>query len=129
MPPLGLLNELNRKRERIAGLAKRKGFYENIAEAYSFLVENYAPGDEIYIFGFSRGAFIARCVAGMVDTFGIIRADSMPLIKTLIRVYFTTPGDSPEKARNRWAAWAARRALRNKAKNEQLAQDTGMATG
>jgi uncharacterized protein (DUF2235 family) len=128
MPPLGLLNGLHRKQERIAGLAKGKGVYENIAEAYSFLMENYAPGDEIYIFGFSRGAFTARCVAGMVHTFGIIRADCKPLILTLIRVYFTTPGDSQQQDRNWWAAWAARRTLKNKAKNERLAQDTGMAT-
>jgi uncharacterized protein (DUF2235 family) len=129
MPPLGLLNELHRKMERMAGLAKGKGVYENIAEAYSFLVDNYAPGDEIYIFGFSRGAFTARCVAGMVNTFGIIRADSKPLILTLIRVYFTTPVDSQQKDRPWWAARTAQRALRKKTKNEQLARDTGMATG
>jgi uncharacterized protein (DUF2235 family) len=129
MPPLGMLNELHRKQERIAGLAKGKGVYENIAEAYSFLVDNYAPGDEIYIFGFSRGAFTARCVAGMVHTFGIIRAECKPLILTLIRVYFTTPGGSRGKHGSWWGAWRARRALQKKSKNDQLALDTGMATG
>jgi len=129
MPSLGLLNEMNRKRERIAGLAQGKGVYENIAEAYSFLVENYEPGDQIYIFGFSRGAFTARCVAGMVHLFGIIRADNKPLILTLIRVYFSTPSDNHSEIGKKWGVWKARRALESKRKNEQLAHDTGMATG
>ena len=113
----------------VSQLAQGKGVYENIAEAYSFLVDNYAPGDQIYIFGFSRGAFTARCVAGMIHTFGIIRPDCKALVLTLIRVYFTTPGNSQEKDRNWWAAWTARRALQKKSKNEQLAQDTRMAMG
>lgn len=129
MPAVGLLNHLTRKRERIAGLAKGKGVYENIAEAYSFLVENYAPGDQVYIFGFSRGAFTARCVAGMVHLFGILRADSKPLILTLIRVYFTTPSDNREEVGKLWGVWTARRALQAKQENEQLAHDTGMAMG
>jgi uncharacterized protein (DUF2235 family) len=129
LPSLGFLNLLTRKRERIAGLAQGKGVYENIAEAYTFLVENYEAGDQIYIFGFSRGAFTARCVAGMVHLFGIIRADNKPLILTLIRVYFTTPSDNRDEVGKRWGVWSARRALKNKQKNEQLAHNTGMAMG
>jgi uncharacterized protein (DUF2235 family) len=129
MPAVGFLNQVTRKRERIAGLAHGKGVYENIAEAYSFLAENYAPGDQIYLFGFSRGAFTARCVAGMVHLFGILRADSKPLILTLIRVYFTTPSDNRDEVGKLWGVWTARRALQAKQKNEQLAQDTGMAMG
>jgi uncharacterized protein (DUF2235 family) len=94
LPPLGLLNDLRRKGERLAGLANGRGIYENIQEAYLFLVDTYQPGDEIYIFGFSRGAFTARSVAGMVKLFGIIGPDSKSLILTLIRVYFSTPSNS-----------------------------------
>jgi uncharacterized protein (DUF2235 family) len=94
LPPLGLLNDARRRWERIAGLASGRGIYENIAEAYLFLADHYRPGDEIYIFGFSRGAFTARSVAGMVRLFGIIRSDSKSLILTLIRVFFSTPSDS-----------------------------------
>ena len=129
MPALDLLNELNRKRERIAGLAMGKGVYENIGEAYSFLVDNYESGDQIYIFGFSRGAFTARCVAGMVNLFGIIREDCKPLLLTLIRTYFTTPSAERGKDSHGWGAWSAQRTLQTKAKNEQLAQETGLAAG
>ena len=36
------------------------GLAENVCEAYNFVVNNYSPGDEIYVFGFSRGAYTAR---------------------------------------------------------------------
>jgi uncharacterized protein (DUF2235 family) len=126
LPPLGLLNEINRKRERLAGLAMGKGVYENIAQAYMFLVDNFQPGDQIYILGFSRGAFTARCVAGMVNLFGIIRAESNPLILTLIRVYFSTPSDDGMHTAKPWARMIARRARDHKKINEQIADATSI---
>ena len=48
-----------------------EGLSENVCEAYNFLVNNYTPGDELYIFGFSRGAYTARSLAGLVATVGI----------------------------------------------------------
>jgi uncharacterized protein (DUF2235 family) len=53
-----------------------QGLDENIRLAYEWLVENYNPGDEIYIFGFSRGAFTARALAGLVAIQGILKAGS-----------------------------------------------------
>ena len=44
--------------------------------AYQFLRDVYEPGDEIYLFGFSRGAYEARSLASFVTLFGIARADS-----------------------------------------------------
>jgi uncharacterized protein (DUF2235 family) len=43
-----------------------QGLDENIRLAYEWLIENYNDGDEIFIFGFSRGAFTARSLAGLV---------------------------------------------------------------
>lgn len=73
----------------LAGLAFGHGVYENIAEAYRFLVLNWQPGDRIWLFGFSRGAFTARAVSGMVSLFGIVRPSAEPMIPTLLRVYFS----------------------------------------
>lgn len=44
----------------------------NVIHAYNFLVLNYSPGDKVYCFGFSRGAYTARAVAGLVNDIGII---------------------------------------------------------
>ena len=51
------------------------GLSRNVRECYRFLVENYEPGDELFFFGFSRGAFTARSPAGMVRNSGILRRE------------------------------------------------------
>ena len=47
------------------------GVSERICRTYALLMEEFEPGDEIYLFGFSRGAFEARSLAGLIDLFGI----------------------------------------------------------
>lgn len=59
--------------DRIAGGVLGKGLSENILDAYRFLMANYEPGDELFLFGFSRGAFTARSIAGMIRKCGILR--------------------------------------------------------
>src|SRR5262249_1551234 len=59
--------------DRLVGGATGLGISSNIREAYSFVVQNYAPGDELYLFGFSRGAYTARSLAGLIRNCGILR--------------------------------------------------------
>lgn len=47
------------------------GLNDRILRAYSWLAHEYRPGDEIYIFGFSRGAYTARSLAGMIRASGL----------------------------------------------------------
>jgi uncharacterized protein (DUF2235 family) len=60
----------------VIGGSTGKGLDENIARAYEWLVENYNVGDEIFIFGFSRGAYTARSLAGLVAKLGILKPGS-----------------------------------------------------
>ena len=53
-----------------------QGLDDNIRLAYEWLIENYTPGDEIFIFGFSRGAYTARALAGLIAIDGILKAGS-----------------------------------------------------
>lgn len=48
------------------------GISTNIIDAYEFLCLNYQPGDEIYLFGFSRGAFTVRSLAGLISKVGVL---------------------------------------------------------
>jgi uncharacterized protein (DUF2235 family) len=59
--------------ERLRGGAFGYGLSRNVQDAYRFLVENYEPGDELFFFGFSRGAFTARSTAGFVRNAGILK--------------------------------------------------------
>jgi uncharacterized protein (DUF2235 family) len=63
--------------DRIGGGAFGDGLESNINDAYRFLVANYEPGDSIYLFGFSRGAYTARSIAGMIRRCGILRRDAV----------------------------------------------------
>ena len=56
--------------EKMSGGVFGVGLVDNVREAYRFLIFNYDPGDEIYVFGFSRGAFSARTFVGFVRHVG-----------------------------------------------------------
>lgn len=58
--------------DRLLGGAFGFGLFHNVIACYRFLAQNYAPGDEIFIFGFSRGAYTARSVAGMLAAVGLL---------------------------------------------------------
>lgn len=57
---------------RTLGGAFGFGLIERIARGYTFISRNYAPGDQIYIIGFSRGAYTARALAGLICAKGLL---------------------------------------------------------
>jgi uncharacterized protein (DUF2235 family) len=61
--------------DRVTGGAFGRGIEENIRVLYRFLVYNYEPGDQIYFFGFSRGAFTVRTLAGFMFKVGLLEKD------------------------------------------------------
>jgi len=73
--------------DAIAGGLVGAGLDQNIFEAYRFLVANYLPGDELYLFGFSRGAYTVRSLAGMIRKCGIVRRDRVLNEGTAIDLY------------------------------------------
>ncbi|MGH8831463.1 MAG: T6SS phospholipase effector Tle1-like catalytic domain-containing protein, partial [Polaromonas sp.] len=89
LPGASLTDTISRIYERLHGLAFGKGVYENIAEAYLFLMRHYRPGDQIFLLGFSRGAFTARSIGGLVTQFGLLRPEMEGLVPTLLHVYFS----------------------------------------
>lgn len=63
--------------DAITGGLMGTGISENIREVYSFIAANYTPGDEIVLIGFSRGAFTARSVAGIISDIGLLTREGM----------------------------------------------------
>ena len=59
--------------QKIGGGAFGWGIDEKIEEAYIFLCLNYEPDDEIYLFGFSRGAYTVRSLAGLISCCGLLK--------------------------------------------------------
>ena len=86
------------KLREIWGLATGMGLDRNVKEAYRFLVENYSAGkspstgengerDRIVIFGFSRGAYTARVLAGFIHAVGLIAPHNLNLLDYAYRAY------------------------------------------
>ncbi|KAK0656887.1 hypothetical protein B0T16DRAFT_400475 [Cercophora newfieldiana] len=65
------------------------GVTQDIVEAYRFICDNYNPGDEIIIIGFSRGAFTARSVAGMVCALGFLNRSGLDQLPHIFHDYET----------------------------------------
>jgi uncharacterized protein (DUF2235 family) len=83
--------------QRIFAGAVGQGVDDNIRSAYMFLAQNYVPGDKIFIFGFSRGAFSARSLAGFVGSCGLLRRQRLGDIRKAWTYYRTVKKRSPEK--------------------------------
>jgi uncharacterized protein (DUF2235 family) len=64
-----------------------EGLIDKIIDAYTFLIFNYEPGDELYVFGFSRGAFTARAFVGFVRNLGIIQRKHAARIADAAELY------------------------------------------
>lgn len=62
------------------GLAFGYGLSRDVGDAYSFLMDTFEPGDRVFMFGFSRGAYTVRALAGLLHMFGLIRKRDYNLI-------------------------------------------------
>jgi len=63
--------------DQILGGISGKGLSKNIRQAYFELCKSYHVGDKVYIFGFSRGAYTARSLAGMIYCCGLLKKDNL----------------------------------------------------
>jgi uncharacterized protein (DUF2235 family) len=68
-----------------------QGMLQIMREAYRFLIFNYRPGDEIYAFGFSRGAYTARSFIGLIRHGGILDVARATAINRAIEIYRRAP--------------------------------------
>lgn len=87
---------LGKRWSMIQGLAVGAGLDENVWEAYRFLMREYATGDRVFLFGFSRGAFTIRVLAGMLHSVGLLRANAENLLPYIWRHYLGIRTDMTE---------------------------------
>jgi uncharacterized protein (DUF2235 family) len=80
------LSPIGRWWTRIIGLAFGYGISDNIADAYQFLMRTFRPGDQLYVFGFSRGAYTARALCGLLHLVGLLTEDNEALIPYAVRM-------------------------------------------
>ena len=78
---------------RMGGLIWGAGLRENLGDAYLWLMRTWQPGDRIYVFGFSRGAFTARALTGMLRLIGLMRPGSENQLQYAIAQYARRGGE------------------------------------
>jgi len=83
----GAVTTAGRDATRIAGLVVGFGVKDNVEEAYTFLMRNYQRDDRIFVFGFSRGAYTARALTGMLRTVGLLRPGAENLVPYALKLY------------------------------------------
>lgn len=80
----------SRLRHKVASalsMATGAGLDDNIVDAYRFLCDTYRIGDRVFLFGFSRGAYTVRALAGMIYLLGLIRPDQINLSGFALNAY------------------------------------------
>jgi len=100
MEPVGALSNFTRKMERVLGRALGYGLENDIRDAYIFLMRNFTPGDRVFLFGFSRGAYTVRAVASMLRMYGLIRDGNEPLVSYAIRMLTAVNKRSQKNSEN-----------------------------
>ncbi len=93
-PGVGARTFVTQNKKQVAHYegATGEGSEENIIAAYLFLSFNYEPGDHIHLFGFSRGAFGVRSLAGLVRRCGILNRTETAQVRNALDLYRKDPG-------------------------------------
>jgi len=89
---------------KLTGNVLGRGFGENILQCYQFILENYQVGDQIFLFGFSRGAATVRSLTGFIHLFGILPKSRRSLIDDAWNIYKIPNPARREKATQKFLA-------------------------
>jgi uncharacterized protein (DUF2235 family) len=88
--------------KKLSGGIAGGGIDKNIQDIYRYLVHNYEPGDHIYLFGFSRGAYTVRSLAGFIRNCGVLKRKESERIPEAYALYRRRPSStSPNAQRSR----------------------------
>ena len=86
-------HRMRQKFVEIIGLALGYGLDDNVLSAYRFLVQNWREGDQIYLFGFSRGAWTARILGGLIHLIGLVRPEQLNMCESALGTYKRAASD------------------------------------
>lgn len=75
--------------DKVLGGAFGLGIDQKITDGYEFLAANYEDGDEVYILGFSRGAYTARSLVGLIRNAGLLPPDKVAMTDLAYKLYRT----------------------------------------
>jgi uncharacterized protein (DUF2235 family) len=86
LPEPNAFTRLQKWISKVYGLAFGGGLLRKVGEAHTFLMDSWEPGDRIYLFGFSRGAYTARVLAGLLHNLGLLPRGNSNLVPYVLRL-------------------------------------------
>ena len=89
---------------KVSGNVGGAGISKNILECYTFIFENFEAGDQIYLFGFSRGAATVRSLSSFIHYFGVIPKSRPELIGQAYKIYETSDAEERKKKADAFVA-------------------------
>ncbi|MHC5011608.1 MAG: DUF2235 domain-containing protein [Planctomycetota bacterium] len=104
--PRGAITRTRRFFGRVLGLAFGTGIYRNIADAYEYLMETFEEDDRVYVFGFSRGAYTARALTGLLRMCGLLQPGSRSLVPYALEMFRKRVPKKKDKKEKHWAVAA-----------------------
>ncbi len=110
--------------DRLRGGAFGWGLSRHIQECYRFVVDWFEPGDELFLFGFSRGAYTARSLAGLIRNAGVLRREHARRLSTGYELYRRR---GPSHTHGRWSRRSSERASRMRRASSSSASGTPSA--
>lgn len=93
LPAPGMQTRTAKELTKLVGLAFGYGLPTNIRQAYTFLMQQYEPGDRIFLYGFSRGAYTVRALAGMIEMCGLLEPNNENLVNYALQLHRKKGGD------------------------------------
>jgi uncharacterized protein (DUF2235 family) len=92
LPEPGAMTRLTKAVSTWLGLAFGAGLNWKVSEAYTYLMDSWEPGDQVFLFGFSRGAYTVRVLAGLLHTLGLLPRGNHNLVPYVMRLFKSIRG-------------------------------------
>jgi uncharacterized protein (DUF2235 family) len=105
LPEPGAIGWLWQRASEVPGLAFGAGLTGKVGEAYTYLMETWEPGDRVFLFGFSRGAYTVRVLAGLLHALGLLSRANTNLVPYLLRLFAAGRGRTSPPADNGSNYW------------------------
>jgi uncharacterized protein (DUF2235 family) len=87
LPEPSVFTAVGKRISELVGLAFGGGLTWKVEEAYSYLMDYWEPGDRVFVFGFSRGAYAARVLAGLLHELGLLPRGNQNLVPYVMRLF------------------------------------------
>jgi len=87
LPEPSAFTRLQKRISELFGLAFGAGLIWKVGEAYTYLMDSWEPGDRVFLFGFSRGAYTVRVLAGLLHAIGLLPRGNPNLVPYVLRLF------------------------------------------